>query len=317
MNRSCDWATLAQTALREKIERRQLLYSRIRTFFAQRSVAEVETPILEMAPNPSPYLEPMKCSSGEYLQSSPEFYMKRLLAAGSGDIFQICKAFRTGELGRWHRPEFSILEWYRVGFDLAQLKHETLDLLSAVGIEGASKAVSCSYGELFGKYLSVDPYTASVDELREVANFHKLGVAPSTNDRASWLEMLFSLLIEPKLAETELLIVDDFPKESAMLARLEERVEGCQVAARFELYIRGIELANAFWELQDPAQQASRFKEDLQKRQELGLNCDLPWPGEFLDALLTLPSCAGIAVGLDRLLAAIYRADSLKEVLLF
>lgn len=300
----------------DKINNRQTLYHLIREFFARRRVLEVETPVLEKAPNPSPYLEPLKCESGEYLQSSPEFYMKRLLAAGSGDIFQICKSFRAKEMGRWHRPEFSILEWYRIGFNLTQLQQELIELLGSVGYSGVKQTAEYTYGELFSRHLSVDPYLANADELRIAAESEGLDIAPDIDDRAGWLNLLFSAVIEPKLANEQLVIVRDFPEELSMLSRLEQR-GSYRVAARFEVYAKGVELANAFWELRDSAEQAVRFKQDLQQRHLLKLDEQLPWPDEFLNIVGELPDCAGIAVGLDRLLAVIRGVDSLTDVLLF
>ncbi len=335
-------------SVQDKIRRRQELYQVIRQFFAQRGVAEVETPILEPAPNPSPFLTPIYCQNGgtcSFLQSSPEFYMKRLLAAGSGDIFQICKAFRAEEQGRWHRPEFSILEWYRLGLTLEQLEREVVALVQQLWpASGTSDTVGCcqrySYGELFERYLRLNPYTASVEQLQTVAERLQLvTTAPlasgvqfsetprgAAQDRASLLELLFTLVIEPhfqqELASHQLILVTDFPVEQAMLARIANRPQphgvSCPVAARFELYGGGVELANGFWELNDPAEQRRRFEQDLVLRRQLGLAADqLPLPEAFLQAVAQLPDCAGVAVGLDRLLALAVGADDLEEILLF
>lgn len=302
------------TSLKLLLETKAQFYQQIRDFFAARQVLEVTTPILELEPNPSPGLEPVV--SGKYfLPSSPEFAMKRLLALGSGDIFQITKAFRGGEMGRWHRVEFAILEWYRLGFSLDKLLEELLDLLAALGFSDAVQTRRVfSYTALFKEYLGLDPNSASLSELRLAALQHQVTTVPLLDERASWIEMLFTLIVEPHLTKG-MVIVKDFPKELAMLAAVAtDPVNGMATAQRFELYLNGVELANAFEELTDASEQRQRFKEDITTRQKLGF-IKVPMPERFLAALTNLPPCAGIAVGLERLFALKCQASSLVETL--
>lgn len=307
----------------EHIRLRARLLATIRAFFAERGVMEVETPLLSAAAATDPYLESFSCryhGPGEYdgerfyLQTSPEFAMKRLLAAGSGPIYQICKSFRNGEFGRHHNPEFTMLEWYRPGFDHHLLMDEVEALIRM--ILGCGEAERVSYGDLFQRHLGFDPHTVSCDRLQRCARLKGLDVAGMGDaDRDTWLTLLLTHLIEPSLGAKQPLFVYDFPASQAMLARVREGQPA--VAERFELYVKGVELANGFHELADAGQQRRRFEENLNKRSELGM-ARLPMDSSLLQALVAgLPDCAGVALGMDRLLMLVAGADALRQIIAF
>lgn len=244
--------------------------------------------------------------------------MKRLLAAGSGSIYQICKAFRVDECGGRHNPEFSLLEWYRVGWSAEQLQLEVVGLVQRVAqlfaVDWALHPM-LSYGELFLRELAVNPFTASEAELQQVAHKH-LGSELPEMDRLGWLDLLMAQVIEPRLP-TGLQLVVDFPAEQAALAQKTRNLEGRWVAKRFELYVNGVELANGYQELTDAEEQRARFEEDNVQRRVLGLP-ELPLPEGLLTALEAgLPECAGVALGLDRLLMLALEKSRLADVLSF
>jgi len=297
------------------IHLRAKVLAKIRNFFAMRSVTEVETPLLSHATNPSPHLNSF-CCDGLYLQTSPEFAMKRLLAAGSGDIYQICKAFRKDELGRLHNPEFTILEWYRIGFTHHDLMREVGDLLKL--ILNIDQVESFSYQQIFMQILHLDPYTSNLDELKTVAKLNHLeihGLAQYLDqDYDTWLQILFTHLIEPKIGLESPVFIYDFPESQAMLARV--RDENPKIASRFEVYFQGVELANGFHELNDAIVQRARFMQDLAARKNLNLP-PIPIDENFLAALPKLPDCAGVAVGIDRLLLLAAKYNSLDNVLCY
>lgn len=291
------------------IQLRAKILAKIRNFFAVRNVIEVETPLLAYSTNPAPYLDSFNLES-LYLQTSPEFAMKRLLVVGSGDIYQICKAFRRGEIGRIHNHEFTILEWYRIGFDHHDLMDEMNDFLKLIINTAESKRFT--YQEIFTEYLKIDPYSTSVVQLKSVAHKQGLAVLGLADDVDSWLQLLFTHLIEPNLGIENPVFIYDFPEAQAMLAKV--RDETPTVASRFEVYFKGIELANGYHELNDAEEQRKRFEHDLIKRRELKLQ-PIPFDEAFLSALPNLPNCSGVALGIDRLLLLIAGAASLQEVL--
>jgi len=308
----------------EALRRRAELLGAIRAFFAELGVLEVETPVLSMYGATDPHLDSFctrytgpggVAGRNMYLQTSPEFAMKRLLAAGSGPIYQICKAFRNGETGRYHNPEFTMLEWYRPDFDYRSLMAEVDDLLRR--ILHTSPATLSSYAALFAHHLQLEPHSASIARLRDCAADHGIQVSASLGeDRDGWLTLLWSHLIEPHLGGGgRPQIVCDYPVSQAMLARVRPGVPA--VAERFEVYIDGVELANGFQELQDCAEQRRRFEENCRLRR-VG---DMPEmsPDERLLAALVhgLPACSGVAVGLDRLLLLKLGVGELREVLAF
>ena len=238
--------------------------------------------------------------------------MKWLLAAGSGDIYQVTRAFRDGERGRWHNPEFTLLEWYRVGFDHWRLMDEVAELVSLV-LPGAGEFSWISYRMLFLDALDLDPLACTGDQLAAKARAHGIDTAGQFDHRA-WLDLLFTHLLEPRLAGRAVFI-HGFPAAQAALARLDP--DDPRTAQRFELYVDGVELANGFHELNDPDEQRARFAADQDRRRAAGLPHVDP-DERFLAALEAgMPDCAGVALGLDRLLMLAEQADCIDDVLAF
>jgi len=294
------------------------LYARIRRFFADRKILEVETPILASFCAPENGINPFVThyhgsnSRPLYLQSSPELAMKRLLAAGSGAIFQLTHAFRDGETGRWHNPEFSILEWYRPDFNQDLLMNEVAEFLCEVA--DFPPAHRCSYRHLFQETLHFDPLDISLAKLRTLV-YQKTAYNADQTDRDTCLQLILSHCIEPSLGFDAPIMLYDFPASQAALARLNPHDP--QVASRFEVYFKGIELANAFHELTDPIEQRRRFEKEISfKNQENTIYS--PLDERFLAALEAgLPDCAGVAIGIDRLLMLITKLNTLEKVLTF
>ncbi|HYE35579.1 EF-P lysine aminoacylase EpmA [Methylocaldum sp.] len=310
------------------LKKRADVLATIRRFFSARNVLEVETPLLCRAGITDPSLHPFTTflhqpggSTGDrlYLQTSPEFAMKRLLAAGCGSIYQICKAFRNEESGRYHNPEFTLLEWYRVGFNLARLIDEIDALLAEICCDDLNLELSerFSYRELFREYVGADPLVASFEELAECSKIRGLPEAGELcgGDRSLWLDLLFSHLVQPSLGRSRIAFVYDYPAFLPSLAR--KKPDDPLVVERVEIFLEGLELGNGFYELADAVEQAERFDRDLVVRTENGL--PLPAKDERLLAALRsgLPDCAGIALGLDRLLMILMRAESIDDVLAF
>ena len=307
----------------ENLRARAALLSEIRAFFAERGVLEMETPIASRAATTDPAIESLGTrwsapGGGQdlYLHSSPEFPMKRLLAAGVGPIYQICKVFRNGERGRLHHPEFSLLEWYRPGWDYVHLMDEVADLARRV-LERPGLAVErLAYRVLFQDRIGVDPWSADALSLR--AKALKLGISGAESlrlERDGWLDLLLTHQLEPGLGRGSLTFVCDYPPSQAALARV--RPGAIPVAERFELYLEGVELANGFQELIDPAAQEARFAADLSTRRAGGLP-EPPTDQAFLAALAAgMPEGSGVALGLDRLLMARVGARHIDEVLAF
>lgn len=311
MGRPPAWQASAPLA---NLRRRAEIVARIRCHFAAEGLLEVDTPQLCPATVTDPHLQSIEVAGYGYLQTSPEYAMKRLLAGGSGSIWQIAHVFRGNESGRRHNPEFSMLEWYRVGCTPEQLMAEVATIARlALGDVGC---VSHRYRDLFRQHVGLDPLTCSTEALRQAAQA-RLDPAFDDADRDTWLELLMSQAIEPHLGRDELCFVIDYPPSQAALARLRSDRDGQPVAARFELYFRGVELANGYHELLDAGEQRRRFAADLQRRSELGLPA-VPIDEEFLAAIDSgLPDCSGVALGLDRLVMLAVDAGSLQEVLSF
>jgi elongation factor P--(R)-beta-lysine ligase len=301
---------------------RAKLLADIRQFFLERQVLEVETPLLCHATVTDPHLHSFQthyCLDNTeqqtlYLQTSPEFAMKRLLAAGSGSIYQISKAFRNqGESGRYHNPEFSLLEWYQPGYDHHQLMDEVDDLLKR--LLACEPAQRFSYAEIFHRYLNTDPHQLSLKHLKQLTIY--LGLASENlglNTIEDYLNFLMSHVIEPQLPK-QLIFIYDYPVTLAALAKV--RRGTIPVAERFEVYFHGIELANGFHELTDANEQRLRFRKDLSVRAGHGYP---PVPiDEYLLAALThgLPDCAGVALGIDRLLMLMAKANKISDVISF
>jgi lysyl-tRNA synthetase class 2 len=291
----------------------------LRDFFRQRGVLEIETPLVSRFSVTDPHIDALAVICAEtdghrYLQTSPEYAMKRLLAAGSGSIYQICKAFRAGESGGRHNPEFSLLEWYRVGFDHNALMEEVETLVC--GYLGRSAALHVSYRELFQTHLGVDPLLASDDVLRRLAR-DRIDTSFDAADRDTWLDLLLTELIEPKLGELGLVFIYDYPMTQSALARLGPGSDGLQVAKRFELYVDGMELANGYHELCDPIEQRQRFARDNEIRLALGKPVREADSGLLAALDKGMPDCAGVALGIDRLLMLKLGTESLHDVLTF
>ena len=300
----------------------------IREFFEDRGVLEVETPLLSRGTVTDPGITPFITayhrpgsphSEDLYLQTSPEFAMKRLLAAGSGSIYQMSKAFRNEEQGRYHNPEFTLLEWYRVEFDLDQLldEVEALILMLAASLGKGLSTKRISYQALFQEKLECDPLTSSLHEFQAKAT--ALGLPEASHlcgeDRATWLDLLFGHFIQPDLGREALTMVTGYPAILPSLAR------ACphdpRYVERSELFLEGMELGNGFHELRDPKEQRQRFERDLERRKLHGQVIP-PMDQRLLDALgVGLPACSGMAIGLDRLLMALIGSSSLDEVIGF
>lgn len=295
----------------ENLQKRAKIIARIREFFAARGVLEVETPLLSHAAVTDVHLHSLKthCKNlGDlYLQTSPEYAMKRLLAKGSGSIYQICKAFRDDEIGRLHNFEFTILEWYQIGFNHHQLMGEVDELLQT--ILSCAKGVYYSYQEIFEKFLHINPHKVDVKTLQDCAHAHKLNI--KIDDKDTWLQLLMSEIIEPKLKNV--VFVYDYPASQAALAKI--RHNKFSVAERFEVYVDGIELANGFHELQDAREQRQRFLDDLKKREKLDYP-GVPIDEDLLGALEHgMPACAGVALGIDRLIMLALDANHIDQVI--
>ena len=315
-------STWQPTAGLPAIKARAELLSQIRQFFADRDVLEVETPLLSHGTVTDVYIDGFSCQfdfsqSGQpqslYLQTSPEYAMKRILSMYSCSIFQICKAFRHEGEGRWHNPEFTMLEWYRVGFDHHQLMNEVDSLLQVVLACGSADRYT--YQSLFIRFLGIDPLVTSSAQLNKLMSDHKIDVFGDDIDDDSKLQLLFSEVIEPQIGADVPCFVYDFPASQASLAKLNDADN--RVADRFEVYYKGCELANGFNELQRADEQSRRFIKDNEQRQVQGLPVR-PIDNHLLDALDNgLPQCAGVALGVDRLLMLKTGAARIEEVLSF
>lgn len=303
------------------------MLTQIRAFFAARGVLEVDTPLLSAHTVCDPHLDSLSTrytgpgaphGATLYLQTSPEFAMKRLLASGAGPIYQICKAFRDGEAGRLHNPEFTLVEWYRPGFDHRQLMDEVNELVSALLCEHLALASSehLSYQQAFMRHAGVDPHRAALDELQAALRAH--GAVCELAGRDALLDALLTHVVEPHLGQGRLCFIHDYPASQAALARLSAVPrEDYLVAERFELYLNGIELANGFHELGDAAEQRQRFSAHNAARRHRG-KPELPADEHLLAALAHgLPDSAGVALGLDRLLMLACGANHLAATLAF
>ncbi|BBC40722.1 elongation factor P--(R)-beta-lysine ligase [Photobacterium damselae subsp. piscicida] len=314
------WQPTADVAM---LKQRAKLIAAIRQFFYQRDVLEVDTPAMSQATVTDIHLHTFKTefvglgfADGQilYLMTSPEFHMKRLLSAGSGAIYQICKSFRNEESGRYHNPEFTMLEWYRPGFDHHQLMDEMDELLQL--ILGCQQAERMSYQQAFLNVLGVCPLEGSMLELKQAAA--KLGlsdIAEPEEDRDTLLQLLFSIGIEGKIGQEVPAFVYDFPASQAALAQINPTDN--RVAERFEVYFKGIELANGFHELANGDEQLIRFEADNHKRIEMGLEPQ-PIDMNLVNALRAgFPDCAGVALGIDRLIMLALGLKHIDQVTAF
>jgi lysyl-tRNA synthetase class 2 len=326
MKSVADWPP---SATRARLAERAALLRRAREFFAARSVLEVDTPIVVNAPVSDVHIHSATACLGSepdrparaavppmYLHTSPEYAMKRLLAAGSGDIFQICHVVRGDEHGRLHNPEFTLIEWYRSGLSLGQLMDE-VDALVRELLGAAAPRVSerVSYREAFARELGLDPLTADRPALAQAAAPLGFRAAHEALDRDGWLELLMSGCVGPRLGREALTFVHGYPAAQAALARLDPADP--RVAERFELYFNGIELANGFHELAAEPEQRARFMRDNDERRRRGLPV-APLDERFLAALAAgLPACCGVALGFDRVVMLATGATHIDEVLSF
>ena len=300
---------------------RAKLIEEIRRFFTDRGLLEVETPVLSefgvtdvhLATFSTEFISPFgDLSKTLWLSTSPEYHMKRLLAAGSGPIFQIGKVFRNEEVGNRHNPEFTMLEWYRPHFDMYRLINEVDDLLQQI-LE-CPPAESMSYQFAFQQYVGLDPLSADLSELVEKAKKYQL-MGAENESRDTLLQFLFSAVVEPQIGQEAPVVVYHFPASQAALAQISS--EDLRVAERFEFYYKGLELANGFHELSDAREQLRRFQQDNLQREKMGL------PVRAIDTRLLsalqagIPNCSGVALGVDRLLMIAMGAEHIKEVISF
>ncbi|KAB8309893.1 MULTISPECIES: elongation factor P--(R)-beta-lysine ligase [Rahnella] len=320
MSETASWQPSAPVA---NLLKRAAILAEIRRFFSDRGVLEVETPAMSQATVTDIHLVPFDtrfvgpgAADGMtlYLMTSPEYHMKRLLAAGSGPIYQMGRSFRNEEAGIHHNPEFTMLEWYRPRYDMYRLMNEVDDLLQQV--LDCDTAETLSYQQAFTRHLGVDPLSADKTELREVAAKLDLSnIADTEEDRDTLLQLLFTMGVEPHIGRDKPTFVYHFPATQASLAEIS--TEDHRVAERFEVYYKGIELANGFRELTDGREQRQRFEQDNRKRAARGLP-QHPIDNNLLDALEHgMPECSGVALGVDRLIMIALGAGSLSEVLAF
>lgn len=308
-------------------KRRAGILTKIRAFFLQRQVLEVETPSLSSSTVTDAYLDAFSClydfncasstdiSAPLYLQTSPEFHMKRLLASGFGCIFQLCKAFRHEDSGRFHNPEFTLLEWYRIGFDHLQLMDEVEQLLAMT--LGVTRSDKITYQDVFLATLDIDPLTSDFEQLYQIIVKHDKASdwLRDSKDSDVLLQFIFAEIIEPNIGLEVPCFVYNFPRSQASLAKI--CPSDVRVAQRFECYYQGVELANGFNELTDCQEQQLRFAQDNEKRATLGLD-QREMDGNFLSALKSgLPQCAGVALGVDRLMMIALEKNSIDQVISF
>jgi lysyl-tRNA synthetase class 2 len=315
-----DWKP---TASSKALHLRARLNALIRKFFADRGVLEVETPVLSSAGNTDANIESFSLefsgpgaagASKRWLRTSPEYPIKRLLASGIGNCYELGRVFRNGEAGRMHNPEFTMLEWYRIGWSHHQLMDECAELVrDALRLAGRSASIrESSFRQLYHDSLGFDPLTASEGELR--APLAVFGIDPAGLTRDDWLDLLMTHMIQPTIPPNRILMVYDYPKSQAALARI--RQGDVPVAERFEVYLGPIELANGYRELNDPEEQRQRFQRDLARRHKRGA-AEPPVDERLLAALPALPDCAGVALGVDRLLMAMLGSERLQDALAF
>ena len=284
----------------ETLKARAELYGSVRAFFVQRGVLEVDTPVLSAHATVDRHIESFAVPGGGWLQTSPEFAMKRLLCAGSGPIFQIAPVFRREEQGRHHNPEFRLLEWYRPGWDHLRLMDEVEVLMRALVVFETAPFERLSYRDAFLRHAEVDPFADAIERLAERARAVGFDGGADAMSRDAWLDVLMSLVVGPELGASQPCFLFDFPASQSALARV--RDGNPPVAERFELFWQGIELANGFHELADADEQQRRFEADQAARAVSGQVVP-PFDPHLISALRAgLPDCAGVALGLDRLL---------------
>lgn len=304
-------------ASRHAIEARACLLADIRTFFADRKVLEVETPVLSRFGNVDPNIDSMRIDAARprYLRTSPEYAMKRLLAAGHRDIYELGRVFRSGEKGRHHNPEFTMLEWYRAGMVYLDLAIEVVDLVRFCG-HGAFddwEIRRVDYRSLFLEQTGLDPWFCSETELADCHSERGLVAGPMS--QAEWLDLVMAEIIQPALPGKQFTILYDYPPEQAALSRIREGDP--PVAERFEVFLGQSELANGYQELTNAEEQLRRFQSESRQRQQQGQD-EVPLDLGLVEALRDgMPECSGVALGVDRLLMKILKLDRIDAVLAF
>jgi lysyl-tRNA synthetase class 2 len=299
----------------DALQARAQIYKQIRTFFESRDVLEVETPSMTPYTVTDPHVSSLAVTYDEqawYLQTSPEYMMKQLITMHQKDIYQICKAYRNDQFGAQHQPEFTMLEWYRMGFDYQTLMQEVVALVRI--LVGELPVVYVSYATLFEEVLGVNPLNATCDELAELATLLiACDVSALDFTLTDWQQLLFSFVVEPTLKNKPCVMVYDFPISHSSLAK--PCKHDPRLSARFELFLNGVECANGFEELTDAGDCERRFKVDLAQRQRQGLPL-LTMDAPFLEAMhYGMPKCAGVSLGLDRILMHMLDAKSIDEVI--
>ncbi|MCV2403571.1 EF-P lysine aminoacylase EpmA [Marinomonas sp. C2222] len=320
MYQASEWQPSADMST---LKKRAQLFKAVRAFFDDKGVMEVDTQCLSLASISDPHIEVLTShtrSQGQdltyYLQTSPEYAMKRLLCAGSGSIYQLGKVFRAEEVGRRHSIEFTMLEWYRVGLDHWQLMGEIQALLALLCEDDSFQCEHLSYQKAFLLHVGLDPFSASLAELQACAHQHtEYGL--QEEDRDTLLELIFSSVIESKIGMEQPCFIHSYPASQAALANTHLDELGQNVAARFELYWQGMELANGYNELTDAQEQARRFAEDKTAREAMGL-VDRQFDERLISGLHQgMPACSGVALGIDRLLILLCQKTHIKEVIPF
>jgi len=306
---------------RDVLKQRARLLKRIWAFFDARDVLQVETPVLASAGSTDPHIDSLQTVFRDkfyYLNTSPEYSMKRLLADHGEPIYQVCKVFRDDELGPHHNPEFSMLEWYRPGFELHQLMDETGELLTDVLTQTSVSIDRLSYRQVFEKFAEINPHQVTAEDCRRCAIEHDIEQPVGLDeDRDEWLDWLLSQLVLPSLEPERFTFIYDYPASQCSLARLREDEQGVQVASRFEVFYGEVELANGFHELLSSDEQRQRFEGENRRRIAAGQS-EVKIDGYLLDALdHGLPDCSGVALGLDRLLMILCKKPTIDEVLTF
>ena len=313
------------TAQIETLKQRARILQNVRAFFAKRNVLEVQVPSITTASITEVHIDsiPIKLLSGNaFLHTSPEYPMKRLLAAGMGDSYYLGSVFRQGESGGEHNPEFTMLEWYRLDFELEYLITEVIDLAKEI-IPNVSNFQSYSYAELVNEYTGIDIFNTNCDELQRIITDNEIDYPQDLeNDVDLFLDLLMSTVIFPKLQsknprEKQITVLKDYPKSQAALAKLRLDEQGREVAARFEIFIDSLEIANGYQEIQDADALEARFKQDNLRR--LNLNKpEMPIDKYLLEAMRDgLPNCSGVALGFDRLVMLALEKNTIQEVIAF
>jgi lysyl-tRNA synthetase class 2 len=310
--------SFAPTCSRETWKVRQSLLAKVRAFFESRGVLEVETPIISNAGGTDPQLDYFEVEGKRYLMTSPEFHMKRLLAAGFGDIFQITKSFRKDEFGSHHNNEFSMVEWYRVGMPQEKLMDEVEALVSEI-LGKPINAHRTRWIDAFKNYAGVDPLVAGDEDFVAACKSQNIPLPadPTDMSREDWWDYLMVFAVEPALAKNGPEFILDYPKSQAALAQTYMGEDGNTWAKRFELFVDQVELCNGYTELTDANEQRRRFNADLEIRRSM--EKPLPTLDEnFLNALESgMPACSGVALGLDRLFMLAMNKKEIKDVILF